>query len=79
MVFFIPGSDRWYFSIGKKHFQFSSFNHIITDQAKGSLCNKMIETWKLKILQANWNVELKSLGMEDDFLSQNKHYIFWKQ
>ena len=63
MVFFTPGGNWWKFSIGKKHFQFSSWDHLITEQAKGELCNKMIETWKLKILQANWNVELKSVGM----------------
>ena len=51
---------------------------LITERAKGKLCNKMIETWKLKILRTNWNFEFKSPGMEHDFLSQNKLYFILK-
>ena len=69
MVFFIPGDDQWDWREA-----FSIFNHLIAEQAKDELCNKTIETWKLKILQANWNVELKSPGMEHGFLSQNELY-----
>ena len=72
-----PG-DWWDFSIGEKHFQFSSWDHVITEWAKDKLCNKMIETWKLKIHRANWNVELKSPGMEHGFLSQNQLYFVLK-
>ena len=78
MVFIIPGGDRWDFSIGEKHFQFSSWDHLTIEQAKGKLCNKMIETWKLKILGANWDVELKFPGTEYALWSQNKLYFILK-
>ena len=42
MIFFIPGGDWWDFSIGEKHFQFSSWYHLITEWAKGEPCNKTI-------------------------------------
>ena len=74
LYFFIPGDDWWDFSIDKKHFQFSSWDHLISEQGKAKLCNKMIETWKLEIPKANWNVKLKSPWMEHGFLSQNKLY-----
>ena len=67
-----------YFSISEKYFQFSSWNHFITEQAKGKPCKKMSDTWKLKILRANWNVKLKFPGMEHGFLSQNKIYYILK-
>jgi len=68
LVFFIHRGDLWDFSIDdEKNFQFSSWDHLITERAKGELCNVMTETWKLKILWANWNAELKSPWMEHGF------------
>ena len=37
-------------SFGERHFHFSSWDHIYTEQAKSEPCIKRIETWRLKIL-----------------------------
>ena len=66
LVFFIPGGNLWDFSIDEKHFQFSSSDHLITEQAKGELSNKMIETenplsqlkcwFKISMDKEQWNM-----------------------
>ena len=75
---FHPWGDWRNFSIGENNFRFSCWDYLITEWAKDGLCNKLIETWKLKILWANWNDELKSPGMKYGFLIQNKLYFILK-
>ena len=50
MVFFIPGDDRFYFSIGKKHFQ---FKHIDLKPNARPAVIRDHQNVKTEMLQAN--------------------------